>query len=138
MKAIPQTLQRLGWNRRPLTLDDFETFCEAERITIIEHPCDEWGYFFEPAPGLRAIALDTRLDTFNRTHVAWHEAGHAIWHAPGHYLDIALIDAEADIVAHCALLPRPLLFTRTYDELRHDYPDWLIVQRVALFRRSKL
>lgn len=139
IKAIPQTLRQIGWNRRPLALDDFYELCERERITVIEYAiADSFGYYFE-LHGQRAIALDNRLEPFDRTHVAFHEFAHAIWHAPGHYIDTHIIDAQADIIAHCALLPRPLLFQCTANELMsdHDYPRWLIQRRIAVYRHYR-
>jgi Zn-dependent peptidase ImmA (M78 family) len=140
IKAIPQTLRQIGWNRRPLSLDDFYEACERARITVIEDAIDDFGYYFE-LHGQRAIALDKRLAPLDRAHVAFHEFAHAAWHAPGHYVDSHIVDAQADIIAHCALLPRPWLYRFTVNELMatpHDYPRWLIERRIETFRNFRL
>jgi Zn-dependent peptidase ImmA (M78 family) len=143
MKAIPQTLRALGWNRRPLTLDHFYDFAERESILVIErsfpkpmHRCR--GFYVEEAQR-RVIVLNTLTPAALRPLVAWHEVGHALWHTPGRFGLHSKTELEADLIAHCAVVPRPWLFEHSFGEIVEMVGDVGIVrERVKIWQRFGL
>jgi Zn-dependent peptidase ImmA (M78 family) len=132
-------LKNYGWNQRILTLEDFYDFCEVEGVLLIERPYRRVGRYDEQR-GRPRIKLDTQSPALVRLHAAWHEAGHYAFHQPGYYGNRAKTELEADIIADCALIPRPLLRRAPIAQIMEEcgYPRWLIERRIELCLRLKI
>ena len=124
----PRPLTRLkqyGWNRRILTMEDFERFCERENIIVItqwmrydlgRYYIDEQAFVFQPV-----IVLHSELGGPQLVLTAFHEAGHHCWHAPGHFGAPGKAENEAEFAGLVALMPKRLL-------LRHRHRPWEICE----------
>lgn len=136
---ILSQLRALGWNRRVLTHDDFEHFCEVENILLIEAPLTFWRGVYYVDQGRPVITLDSRLRGPDRLLTAWHEAGHHLFHTPGHFGHPAKTEREADIVAHIALIPVFLLQLPDGEiQEMFGYSSEIIAERVHIFRTFNL
>lgn len=138
LNARLERLKRFGWNRRILDLDDFYRLCKRERIATrtLDFRLVKGSYMmFDGAP---VIFLKASLRESKLTEVAWHEVGHYVYHAPGIqcYGRHRKTETQADYVAACALIPKPLLLSRTTDELIDifGYPLKLIRTRQEIWR----
>lgn len=112
-----------SWNQRILTLSDFESFCEQERIGIVELPFQGEGLYLDYL-NTPIILLNRGLPRFRKWFVAFHELAHFWLHKPGAQCSWAFeskLDFEANIVAACALIPRPLLLSKSHTELHRTY-----------------
>lgn len=138
MRQIPLRLRALGWNRRVLTLDDFHRVCRRERILVTDAPLAQRGRYFE-VRGVPIIALNERLRGHEKTLVAFHELAHWYFHVPGFYGVRGKTELEADVIAHCALIP-VFLLNLPDGEIAEmfGYPDEMITERVKIFRTFNL
>jgi Zn-dependent peptidase ImmA (M78 family) len=106
----------LGWNKRPLTEEDFFRICRRERIAVQEMPLSVRG-FYGVCKARRFIALDSKMRGVARLFTAYHELGHHFLHAPKatmqvnyfHLREEPRVKLEADAFAAVALLPEPKL-----------------------------
>ncbi len=139
MKSISTALQRLGWNRRVLTYEDFEQFCEREGVLLYDLPPSRWRGFYTVHRDTHVIALDRRLHGWQRALVAWHEIAHYLHDHPGWFGHHAKTELQADIIAHVAILPAHLLHLPD-GELNeiHGYPLAVIAERCRIFRAFNL
>ena len=134
---------RIGWNERPLGIDDFYKACSRSRITIQELPLAVGGFYYR-AMGRDFIAVDSRLSETEKLAVMLHELGHFLFHAPEtgatasfhHVAGPTREECEADIFALCGLMPRPMIETRTAQELIDDgFTPEMVRHRLAIFER---
>ncbi len=134
---------KVGWNERALSSDDFHKMCRRFRITVQEMPLTVGGFYYR-AMGKDFIAVDGRLPEMEKLAVMFHELGHFLFHAPEtgatasfhHLAGLTREECEADVFALCAILPRPLIETRSAQDLIDEgFPPRIIRDRIALFGR---
>lgn len=135
----PTLLERLGWNRRVLTFADFEDICERQGVLLLDASYRRRPGFYTEHNGWPVIALDQRLHGAKRTLVAWHEFGHYLLHTPGYFGLHSKTELQADVVAHVALIPVPLLHLPDGEICETYGYSWRIVrERVRIFRAFNL
>ena len=145
MRFLLAKIESLGipWNRRELTTQDLFRLCRRFRITVQEMPLTVGGFYYR-AMGKDCIAVDSRLPEVEKLAVLFHELGHYLFHAPEtgatasfhHLAGLTREECEADVFAICALLPRPLIETRSAEELLEDrFPAKMVEDRFAIFDR---
>jgi len=134
---------RIGWNERALQVDDFYELCRRFRITVQEMPLAVGGFYYR-AMGKDFIAVDSRRHEKQKLAVMFHELGHFLFHAPEtgatasfhHIAGPTREECEADIFAFCGLIPRPIIESRTSQELLDDGLSLeMIRHRLAIFER---
>lgn len=139
-------LKQIGWNKRILTMEDFERFCDRENIVVITHALqgDDGRYFiderrdsFQPV-----ILLHNGLSGPKLVLTAFHEVGHHCWHHPGHYGLKGKTENEAEFVGLIALMPRSLIRRRRQRpwELCEEYgyeAEW-VEDRYRIYRNLKI
>ena len=116
MIHLARKVAHLGWNRRPLSEDDFFRICRREKIAVQEMPLSVRG-FYGVCKGRRFIALDSKMRGVARLFTAFHELGHHFLHAPKataqvnyfHLREEPKVKFEADAFAVVSLLPEPKL-----------------------------
>ena len=126
-----------AWNARALTEDDFWRFCQVAGVTVYFRPMERLG-FFTNLNGRPTIYIRDTLSGFDRAFTLWHEMGHFWLHPPGiqffHGYD-SLVETEADVVAACALIPRPMILHYWDSELidLHGFPTDLTELRRSIY-----
>ncbi|MBK6750525.1 MAG: ImmA/IrrE family metallo-endopeptidase [Pyrinomonadaceae bacterium] len=135
-----------GWNKRPLTEDDFYQLCKRFRIGVTEMPLTVGG-FYHRVSGRDFIAVDSRLSGAERVLVLFHELGHFLLHTPDSGATASFHgvqrssrkEIEADAFALCAVIPKTLLESRSTDELIAEGIDRdTLRERVEIYRRYRL
>ena len=134
----------LEWNTRVLTEDDFQQYCYAEGIEILERQVEQPAVYLT-CNGKPTIFLNDQLRGPYRLFAGFHELAH-YWLHPSHvrmYLGYGwedMIEREADVVAACALIPRTMLTRRQLLDLTdgYGYPDWIISLRCVFFDRYRI
>jgi Zn-dependent peptidase ImmA (M78 family) len=131
------------WNSRALTEDDFFKLCKKHKVTVFEMPLQVGGFYY-CVLGRPYIAIDSRLNRWKKLFVMFHEFGHFLMHAPDRGVTANFHgignrtrkELEADAFATCALLPRPLIESRSIQELVEEdgYTEDLVLDRLVLFR----
>lgn len=126
------------WNCRVLTEDDLITFCDQLNVDIIDGPLEQPGCRI-PYRGRTQLYLNNRLRGHDRLYVGFHEWGHCAIHPPRIQFFCGLnrsIEFEADAIAACALIPRPLITHYWPEEIAEEYlyPDWMIKFRQTLLK----
>lgn len=141
-RILKRLVAAYGWNQRVLTQDDFDQVCEQEKIRVEYRDA---GY-----PGLYTVARKTPLIVISpyvlpraRLFVAFHELGHHWLHDAGCHFRFGSpdrIERQADLIAACALIPRPLLERATAGELHDEYryPIELFHLRLRVFTERGL
>lgn len=120
------TLSRLalyGWNRRVFTQDDFDRFCEIGQV-IVEERYTGFPGLYTRRQGQSVITVSPSVLPRARSWVLWHEMGHVLLHDPGcafMYENSQKLERQADLIAACALIPRPLLDELTLWEIHDEY-----------------
>lgn len=141
MKYIPRILVVLGWNKRPLTFEDFEEACKHQEVEILWLHMPTRGMYFV-CKGRPFIALSTRLFGIELWRTAWHEFGHYLLHQPAlRYFSrgtLSKAEAEAEAISLCAVLDEPTLRRIIAHGELHDYPTKLINQRLRLLGRRNI
>ena len=136
MKQVASLLMKRGWNRRVLTNDDFEEWCERDGVMVLEEEMEYPGFYLirntQPV-----IVLNKKLTGIERQIVSWHEYGHHVLHVPtGRFFSLGNFDKseyQAHLVASVALLPKPYLY-RPITELQEEgYPFELLRFRGRVF-----
>ena len=132
-----------GWNRRPLTEDDFYRLCKKFRIGVTEMPLTVSGFYYRVS-GRDFIAVDSKLSGPKKLLVLFHELGHFLLHTPesgatANFHGIQKTsrkEIEADAFALCAVIPKTMLESRSPDDLIFDGidPDTLR-ERVGVYHR---
>jgi Zn-dependent peptidase ImmA (M78 family) len=148
MRFLVDKLQSLGigWNERPLGINDFAKICRRFRITVQEMPLTVGGFYYR-AMGKDCIAVDSRLPEKEKLAVMFHELGHFLFHAPEtgatasfhHVAGPTREECEADVFALCAVLPRPMIDGHSAQELIEDgYPHTIVEARFFVYERHQL
>jgi Zn-dependent peptidase ImmA (M78 family) len=134
---------RIGWNERPLTIDDFHRLSRRFSIVVQEMPLSVGGFYYR-AMGKDCIAVDSRLPEKEKLAVMFHELGHFLFHAPEtgatasfhHVAGLTREECEADAFALCAVIPRSLIERHSADELVEEgFPAKIVEDRLAIFSR---
>ena len=137
------TSLKCQWNSRPLTEDDFFKLCRKHKVTVLEMPLQVGGFYY-CVLGRHYIAIDSRLSPWKKLFVMFHEFGHFLMHAPDRGVTANFHgiggrtrkEIEADAFATCALLPRPLIESRSFQELVEEdgYTEDLVLDRLLLYQ----
>lgn len=135
MFNVPHELIEIGWNRRPLSYTDFEILCKSSCIRVLRCGFPTPGMYFD-CRDRPFIALSERLRGYRLWLVAWHELAHHLLHAPGlrcySPMSVSKAEAEAELIALCAVLDeRTLARIISLGEL-HDYPRELLQRRLRV------
>jgi Zn-dependent peptidase ImmA (M78 family) len=138
MLNIPRILLTIGWNRRPLTWDDFEALCAHLKIEIQRAPIITPGMYFlcrdQPI-----ISLSTKLYGVRLWLVGWHELAHHLLHAPGLRCyspgSVSKCEAEAELIGHYSVLDESTLTGIISRGDLHDYPCDVIKRRLRMVDR---
>lgn len=136
-------LLRLGWNKRPLTEEDFYKLCKRFRIKVTEMPLVTGGFYY-CVGGRHFIAYDSRLQPGKKLLVQFHELAHYLMHVPDMGVTASFHgvgrrtrkEKEADAFALCALIPKTWIETRTVQELIEDegLDEKMVADRLAVYR----
>lgn len=131
------------WNRKPLTEDDFFRLCHKHKITVLEMPLRVGGFYYCML-GRHYIAVNSRLRSTAKLFVMFHEFAHYLLHAPDAGVTASFHgvgrktrkELEADAFATCALIPRPMIESRTMQELTEEdgFPQEIVSVRLELYR----
>ncbi len=146
MRLIFEKIAGLGfeWNERSLTEIDFARICKRFNVRVVEMPLRTDGFYYR-VMGRDFIAIDSRLTGTRKLLVQFHELAHFLLHTPesGATANFHGVgrktrpEIEADAVALCALIPRPMLIgdgtldTAGYETFSHE----MIVERFEIFAR---
>ncbi|CAN5558702.1 hypothetical protein BH10ACI3_BH10ACI3_10140 [soil metagenome] len=135
---------RIGWNERPLTEAEFYRVCKRFKIRVVEMPLRTGGFYYR-VMGRDFIAVDCRLSGPRKLAVLFHELGHFLFHAPesgatANFYGVGRRtrkECEADVFALCALIPRPMIESRSLRELIEDdgLPEDLVKERLSILER---
>ena len=148
MKLLLEKIKRLdiAWNERPLTEDDFYSLCGRFGVLIDESPLKVPGFYF-CGLGLHYIAINSDLPPDKKLFTMFHEFGHFLIHSPrtdpaAGFCGIrhTRVEAEADMFALVAVMPRAAIAGRSAEELiEHEGFDATRVrQRLELLARRKI
>ena len=77
-------LSRFGFNQHSLTLEDFNTICQTERIAVVYEDVDS-SFYMEVTLNTekrKFIVISKRLTAFETIFTAFHELGHALLGTP--------------------------------------------------------
>jgi len=132
-----------GWNSTELTADDLYRLCADHYVEVLETPLRVSGFYYSVL-GKHYIAVDSALEPRRKLFVLFHEFAHFLFHSPTNSPSASFHgigrkcrkEREADIFAACALIPQPILLTRTPAELIDDdgFPESMVFDRFELFR----
>jgi Zn-dependent peptidase ImmA (M78 family) len=138
---------RIGWNKRPLTEDDFHRLRKRLKVALVEVESEDmdWKGFYTLAFGkIPTIILNARLRGIERLRVLWHEMGHHLFHAPATCFfscnSIDKAEVEANAFANIALLPESMMERMlTWDLYGEDcLPAEIVRERILLFASYRL
>ena len=138
MLYIPRILIDLGWNRRPLTFDDFERTSDALGVVVQRAPIKTPGMYFvcDRQP---FITLSNRICGLHLWLVAWHEMAHHLLHDPGLRCfspgSVSKAEAEAEAISISAVLDEPTLRRIIGHSELHDLPRAIIKKRLRILSR---
>ena len=124
---IPKALQEIGFNKRQLNFADFEKVCAGEKIITLrtnENALGQGAFFYHRKRP--CIWLHSNLQDYMLMWVAFHELTHFLLHPP----DIQFfsegtrlkIEHQANIIAACCVIPRPLLKQILLGIFENDFP----------------
>ena len=138
---------RCKWNKKPLTEDDFYRLCSRRKITVVEMPLRTNGFYY-CVKGRHFIAVDSRLTRHKKLLVMFHEFAHYVMHAPDTGVTANFHgvgkktrkEAEADIFALCALMPRGWIDDGRLAEIAEEegIPPDLIAARLRIFEHHRI
>ena len=138
---------RCKWNKKPLTEDDFYRLCSRRKITVVEMPLRTNGFYY-CVKGRHFIAVDSRLARHKKLLVMFHEFAHYVMHAPDTGVTANFHgvgkktrkEAEADIFALCALMPRGWIDDGRLAEIAEEegIPPDLIAARLRIFEHHRI
>lgn len=149
MRFLIEKISRLkiGWNRKPLTESDLYQLCSKYRITIVEMPLQTGGFYY-CVKGRHYIAVDSDLSPHEKLLVMFHEFAHFLMHSPDTGVTANFHgvgrrtrkEIEADIFAHCALIPVNWIEKRSAHELTDEegISEKIVKERVSIYRRYGL
>ncbi len=145
MKMLLSRIEKLicGWNERPLDEDDFYRLCSEHDVTVVESPLQTSGFYFSMRRK-HFIAVNSELRGPQRLFVMFHEFAHFYLHAPNSGAGARFHgvgrktrqEAEADLFAVCAIMPRSMIEMNTAGVLSEEFglPGELIAERVSILR----
>lgn len=135
-------LLRSNWNKKPLTELDFYKLCRRRRITVVEMPLATNGFYY-CVKRRHFIAISSKINGPKKLFVMFHEFAHYLMHAPdtGTTANFHGVgkktrkEAEADTFAMCALIPKPWIETRSFQEIVEDegIPVEMLRERIAVY-----
>lgn len=138
MLNVPRELMEIGWNSRPLSYTDFEVLCNRLAVHVMRRDFRTSGMCFE-CRGSAFIALSERLRGVRLWLVAWHELAHHLLHAPGlrcySPMSVSKAEAEAELIALCAVLDENTLIRIVTQGELHDYPRDVLKRRLRIVNR---
>jgi Zn-dependent peptidase ImmA (M78 family) len=132
---LPHLLKLLGWNKRPLTYEDFEAACEQQEITVQRAPIKTLGMYFvcDDQP---VITLSTKLHGVRLWLVAWHEMTHHLLHPPGLRCfsrgTVSKLEAQAQVIGICSVIDENTLYRILVHGELHDYPKDMLALRMKI------
>ncbi len=144
MLSLLKKFEKLNckWNERELKESDFYRLCKRYKITVIEMPLRVSGFYYSVL-GRHYIAINCRLKQPKKLFVMFHEFAHFLMHAPEQGVTASFHgiggktrkETEADTFATCTLLPRPLIESRTAQELIEEdgLPASLVAERLKIY-----
>lgn len=100
------------WNQKIWTLQEFDFICRREGVEALTLPMPVPGFYgvFEGVP---VIAINSSLPINKQLEVGLHELGHFWLHPPNTAfydpMGLSKIEFEAQAIAACGMIPRPLL-----------------------------
>jgi Zn-dependent peptidase ImmA (M78 family) len=134
---------RCGWNRKPLTEDDFFALCLRKKITVVEMPLETNGFYY-CVKGRHFIAVDSRLEPYKKLLVMFHEFAHYLMHAPDSGVTANFHgigrktrkESEADAFALCALMPEKWISEGTIYRIADEdgIPPWMVIERLQVHK----
>lgn len=133
----------IGWNERVLCEDDAFELARRLGVSVQVKSMSTDGFYFRLL-NREFITVNRDLPKERRLKVLFHELAHLLFHAPesGPWFGFHGVgkrnrqEKEADIFALCALLPLPILQSRSSRELIEEGHDPKIVEeRFAIFSR---
>ncbi len=147
MRFLLEKISKLniGWNERPLAECDAHEFCSRLGVVVRELPMASDGFYFH-ALDRHVIAVNSRLSPPLKLKVLFHEIAHLLFHSPAsgpaaafhHIGRRTRQEAEADVFALCALIPRHQLQMENPSELIECFGAELFDERVTIFRSHGL
>ena len=133
---------RCQWNKKPLTQNDFYRLCKRHKITVQEMPLRVSGFYY-CVLGRHYIAIDSRLPQHKKLFVMFHEFAHFLMHAPDTGVTANFHgvgkktrkEAEADLFALCAIIPKTWIETRPIQEIAEEegIPESIIIERSQIY-----
>jgi Zn-dependent peptidase ImmA (M78 family) len=102
---------RRGWNKRPLTEQDFWALCKKFGVEVYENGGEhmKWKGVYTMLDGIPTIIIDARLAGLEKLWTMFHELGHHLLHSPAtcFFSDSTVHKAqsEANAFAAIALIP---------------------------------
>jgi Zn-dependent peptidase ImmA (M78 family) len=136
----------IGWNRRPLSEDDFHRLCKKFRVTVVEMPLETDGFYY-CVKRRHFIAVSSRLSSTQKLLVMFHEFAHFLMYSPDsnttanfHGLGRKTRkEREADAFALCALIPKSWIETGDIRELIDEgFPTKMLKERVQVYEHFGL
>jgi Zn-dependent peptidase ImmA (M78 family) len=146
MQFLIEKISRLkiGWNKRRLSEEDFYRLCGRHRITVVEMPLATGGFYY-CVKGRHYIAVDRGLGPHEKLLVMFHEFAHYLMHAPDTGVTANFHgvgrrthkEVEADIFAHCAVVPLQWIEKRSMQELCEEegISERIVKERMAIYKR---
>lgn len=132
-----------GWNHRPLGEKEFYQLCDQFNVSAQETLLQTNGFYFS-VNGNHFIAVNKELCEVRKLFVQFHEFAHFLLHSPAYGAGAKFHgvsrktrqEAEADLFALCAIMPRPLIEGISVQELTDDHglPDDLVDERIKIYR----
>jgi Zn-dependent peptidase ImmA (M78 family) len=140
MKWVPRKLLDLGWNRRPLTQEDFDLCCSECGVEVVELPIPEpdVGGIYLMRRGLPVIIINEAAGGLRRLFAEFEELAHHLLHSPDVRFSLhsteSKLDNEAKALAVCALIPEPTLRRMLQEGMYEDdcFPHELLAYRVQV------
>lgn len=131
------------WNTRFLTEADFYRYCDEGNIVLHEDRRLAQPGLYLVYDNKAHIFIDERLRGFVRLLVGFHELAHFWMHPVGVKLFQGVetnAETEADVVATCALIPRPIIEHVSPDRIcgLYGYPRSLVELRLKILGQWKL
>lgn len=140
MLLIPRILVILGWNKRPLTYDDFLWACDELRIKVLRPPTKTPGMYFE-CRGAKIISLSSRLQGVSLWRVAFHELAHSQMHAPGLRCfcpgSVSKAESEAEAIGLSSVIDEAKLYKIIMEGELHDFPQKMMKARMKVLERRQ-
>ncbi|MBK9155386.1 MAG: ImmA/IrrE family metallo-endopeptidase [Chloracidobacterium sp.] len=145
MNLLVKRIEKLHsrWNVSALTAEDLYKLCSDHDIEVLEVPLRIDGFYYS-VMGRHFIAVNSSLEPRRKLFVLFHEFAHFMFHAPtgspsARFHGIGRRcrkEREADMFALCALIPKPMLESRSAADLidGEGFPESMVLDRSELFK----